>query len=106
VQISYDSDLELAMRLITELAAREPRVLHGALAPVVNVLRFAENGIELELAVWLNDPEKGQGPLRTALNIAIWKTFRDNDIRIPYPQREVRILGRPPGDKPETPVSA
>jgi small-conductance mechanosensitive channel len=104
VQISYDSDLELAMRLMTELAAREARVLKGALAPVVNVLRFASDGIDLELAVWLNDPEKGQGNLKTALNIAIWKIFRDNGIRIPYPQREVRIVGRLPGDEPEAPA--
>jgi len=102
VQISYDSDLELAMRLMTELAAREPRVLKGPLSPAVNVLQFAENGIDLELAVWLNDPEKGQGNLKTALNIAIWKAFRDNGIRIPYPQREVHIVGRLPGDAPET----
>ena len=99
VQISYDSDLELAMRLMTELAAKEPRVLHGALAPLVNVLQFAPNGIDLELAVWINDPELGKGNLKTALNIAIWKAFRDNGIRIPYPQREVRLIGGPPGDE-------
>ena len=106
VQISYDSDLELAMRLMTELAAREPRVLKGALAPVVNVLQFADNGIALELAVWINDPEMGQGNLKTALNIGIWKAFRDNGIRIPYPQREVRMIGGLPGDKAETPPPA
>jgi small-conductance mechanosensitive channel len=104
VQISYDSDLELAMRLMTELAAKEPRVLQGALAPVVNVVQFAENGIALELALWINDPELGQGPLKSALNIGIWKAFRDNGIRIPYPQREVRIIGQSPGDKGETPL--
>ncbi|HEX3631154.1 MAG TPA: mechanosensitive ion channel domain-containing protein [Casimicrobiaceae bacterium] len=103
VQISYDSDLELAMRLMTELAVKERRVLQGPLAPVVNVLQFANNGIDLELAVWINDPEKGQGNLKTALNIAIWKTFRDNGIRIPFPQREVRIIGQLPGDKPDAP---
>jgi small-conductance mechanosensitive channel len=102
VQISYDSDLELAMRLMAELAAREARVLSGALAPVVNVLRFASDGIDLELAVWINDPEKGQGNLKTALNIAIWKAFRDNGIRIPYPQRDVRIVGGLPGNQART----
>jgi small-conductance mechanosensitive channel len=102
VQISYDSDLELAMRLMTDLAAREPRVLQGALAPVVNVLQFGDNGIALELAVWINDPEMGQGNLKTALNLSIWKAFRDNGIRIPYPQREVRIIGQPSGDNVTT----
>ena len=105
VQISYDSDLELAMRVMAEIAARETRVLQGPLAPVVNVLKFCDNGIELELAVWINDPEKGQGNLKTALNVAIWKAFRDNGIRIPYPQREVRIIGGLPGDKPEASTS-
>ena len=102
VQVSYDSDLELAMRLMTELAAREPRVLQGALAPTVNVLQFGDNGIALELVVWINDPELGQGNLKTALNLALWKAFRDNGIRIPYPQREVRIIGQPPGDNVTT----
>jgi small-conductance mechanosensitive channel len=94
------------MRLMTELAAREPRVLRGALAPIVNVLQFGDNGIALELVVWINDPEMGQGNLRSALNIGIWKAFRDNGIRIPYPQREVRIIGQPPGGNGETPPSA
>jgi small-conductance mechanosensitive channel len=110
VQISYDSDLELAMRLMTELAAKEPRVLHGALAPIVHVLQFTDNGIALELVVWINDPEMGQGNLKSALNIAIWKAFRDNGIRIPYPQREVHIIGQPigqpPGDEPDNKAPA
>ncbi|HEY7944159.1 MAG TPA: mechanosensitive ion channel domain-containing protein [Casimicrobiaceae bacterium] len=101
VQISYDSDVELAMRLMADVAAKEARVQRGALAPVVNVLQFAANGIDLELAVWINDPEKGQGNLKTALNVAIWKAFRDHGIKIPYPQREVRIVGGLPPDKPE-----
>ncbi|HEV7413452.1 MAG TPA: mechanosensitive ion channel domain-containing protein [Casimicrobiaceae bacterium] len=103
VQVGYDSDLELAMRLMSEVAAREPRVLHGALAPVVNVLQFADNGIALELAFWINDPELGQGILKSALNIGIWKAFRDNGIRIPHPQRDVRILDPLPAGKSETP---
>ena len=98
VQISYDSDLELAMRVMVELAAEEPRVLKGPLAPVVNVLRFGSDGIDLELAVWINDPENGQGNLKSALNIAIWKAFGDKGIRIPYPQRVVRIVAGLPGD--------
>ncbi|MGH8713841.1 MAG: mechanosensitive ion channel family protein [Casimicrobiaceae bacterium] len=101
VQISYDSDLALAMRLMADLAARETRVQHGPLAPVVNVLQFAANGIDLELAVWINDPEKGQGNLKTALNVAIWQAFREHGIKIPYPQREVRILGAAPAEKPD-----
>ena len=57
------------------------------------VARFGDNGIDLELGVWINDPENGQGNLKSALNLAILRLFRTNEIRIPYPQRELNIVG-------------
>jgi small-conductance mechanosensitive channel len=92
IQISYDSDLDLAMRLMTEAALNEARTLRtAAIAPAVTVIGFADNGINLELAVWINDPENGQGNLKSALNVTIWKAFQANGIKIPSPQREVRL---------------
>jgi small-conductance mechanosensitive channel len=96
VQISYDSDLELAMRLMVEVALAEPRVLRLPSPPVVLILRFADNGIDLELAVWINDPEYGQGNLRSSLYLGVWRVFREHGIKIPYPQREVRLLDSHP----------
>jgi small-conductance mechanosensitive channel len=99
IQISYDSDLDLAIRLMTQVALSEARTLRTAdIAPLVNVLGFAENGINLELAVWINDPEKGQGNLKSSLNISIWKAFQANGIKIPFPQREVRLSRDGPAD--------
>ena len=92
VQISYDSDLELAMQLMTDSALAESRVLREPNAPGVLILRFAESGIELELAVWIKDPENGQNNLRSALYLRIWRIFRARGIKIPYPQREVRLV--------------
>jgi small-conductance mechanosensitive channel len=94
IQISYDSDLALAMKLMEQVALGEPRTLRTAsIVPLVQVLGFADNGINLELAVWINDPENGQGNLKSALNVGIWKVFQANGIKIPFPQREVRLLG-------------
>jgi small-conductance mechanosensitive channel len=92
VQISYDSDLDLAMRLMTDVALAEPRVLREPNPPLVAILRFADSGIELELGVWINDPENGQGNLRSALYLGIWRAFRAGGVKIPYPQREVRVI--------------
>jgi small-conductance mechanosensitive channel len=92
VQVSYDSNLDVAMRLMTDVALGEPRVLRQPNPPLVLVLRFADSGIDLELAVWINDPENGQSNLKSALFLGIWRAFRANDIKIPYPQREVRLI--------------
>ena len=94
LQVAYGTDLDLAMRLMSEVALAQTRVLRAtAIAPVINVLGFADSGIELELAVWINDPENGQANLKSALNVGIWKAFQQHDIEIPYPTRNVRILG-------------
>jgi small-conductance mechanosensitive channel len=95
VQVAYGADLELALQLMVEAARGEARVLKEPNPPAAFVVRFADSGIDLELGFWINDPENGQGNIRSAINLAIWRAFRANAISIPFPQREVRIIGGP-----------
>jgi small-conductance mechanosensitive channel len=92
VQVGYDSDLEHAMRIMAAAAKAQPRVLADP-APAVLVKDFADSGINLELGCWVADPELGVGNLRSEINLAIWREFKQAGIAIPFPQREVRILG-------------
>jgi small-conductance mechanosensitive channel len=96
LQVSYQSDLQLATRIMRDAASRQPRALRDP-APDVFILRFADSGIDVELGVWISDPEQGQARLRSDLYAEIWREFRAQGIEIPYPQREVRVLGTPPG---------
>jgi small-conductance mechanosensitive channel len=59
---------------------------------------FTDSGINLELGLWLRDPEKGQLNLRSALNRRIYQLFKANGISMPYPRRDVRLI-RDPGDQ-------
>ncbi len=90
VQISYQSDLEKAMALLVAAAAAQPRVLADP-APTALLTGFADSGINLEVAFWVDDPEKGASLLRSDINLAIWHAFREAGVDIPYPQREVRV---------------
>jgi small-conductance mechanosensitive channel len=91
VQVGYDSDLEGAMAVMTDAASAQPRVL-GDPAPVVLLRDFADSGINLELGFWVADPEQGVGVLRSDINLAIWRGFKQAGISIPFPQREVRVV--------------
>lgn len=91
VQISYQSDLDLAVRLLLDVAKRHARAQQEP-APHVLIKSFADNGIELELGVWVADPEEGKTNLRSDLYYGIWQEFKIHGIEIPYPQREVRLL--------------
>jgi small-conductance mechanosensitive channel len=98
VAVSYDSDVERALAIMESLAAEQPRVLKGPNTPQAFLVRFGDSGIELELGVWIRDPENGQLNLKSALNRAILRAFAAGGIRIPFPQREIRLLDAPPTD--------
>lgn len=91
VQISYQDDPEKAMQLMVDSAEEQPRVLLDP-PPVSRLMGFGDNGIDLEVRVWLTDPEDGVGNVRSDINLAIWRRFQEEDISIPYPQRDVRLL--------------
>ncbi|MBL0291445.1 MAG: mechanosensitive ion channel [Betaproteobacteria bacterium] len=96
IQVSYGSDLELALRLMEGAALAEARVLKAPNPPAAFVIRFADSGVDLELGFWINDPENGQANLRSAVYLAVWRAFQAHGIDIPFPQREVRIVGGVP----------
>lgn len=90
VQISYASDPELAMRLMVEAAQSQPRVLADP-GPKAFLASFGSDGIDLELGFWLPDPEEGSLAVRSDINLRIWRSFKENGIEIPFPQRDVRV---------------
>jgi len=94
VQTSYDDDPELVMKLLLEASKENDRVLKSP-EPVSRLMGFGDNGIDYELRVWLYDPESGVGNVRSDINLAIWKRFKEHNITIPFPQRDVRMYPVP-----------
>lgn len=93
IMVSYGTDIDRALALMSEVARRHPRVqTEGDRAPAAFVLRFAELGIELELGVWIRDPENGQTNLRSDLNREIWKAFQQAGIGVPVKMQDVRVF--------------
>ena len=94
ISISYNDDPEQAMQLMVEAAQITSRVLSDP-APVARLLKFGDNGIELECRVWINDPQQGINNVRSELNLNMWRKFREAGITIPFPQRDVYIRTMP-----------
>lgn len=91
VGVAYDSDIDAVMALMVEAARAHPRVLKDP-EPKVFLTQFADSAINLELGFWIEDPEGGRGNVASDLNLAIWRSFRQHGVDIPFPQREVRML--------------
>lgn len=100
VQISYRDNPRAALALLLKAAAGHPRVLSDP-APASRVISFGDNGIALELRFWIQDPEDGVNNVRSDLHLAIWDLFEEAGITIPYPQRDVHLVGGPPASPPQ-----
>ena len=90
LQVAYGSDLELVQRLLCQ-AGEHPRVMTDP-APAAFIKGFADSGIDVELGLWVKDPENGILSLRSDVNLRIWQLFNQHGIQIPFPQRELRVL--------------
>jgi small-conductance mechanosensitive channel len=91
IQIGYASPVEAAMKIMLDAAKKQQQILTDP-EPMVILKEFADSGINLELIIWVEDPEGGALRLRSSLNLEIWTEFQKHDIEIPFPQREVRLV--------------
>jgi small-conductance mechanosensitive channel len=100
VQVSYRSDVDLAMTLLVEATQDVERVLQDP-APAALLASFGTDGINLELSFWIEDAAKGTGGVKSQVNRDIWRLFSAHGIEIPFAQREIRIIDGasvPPAD--------
>ena len=89
VGVAYDSDVELVRRTLLEVAAGTEGVLKHP-ASRVWFEGFGDSSLNFELRVWTAEPVRHQR-LHSRLNYGIEAAFRDNDILIPFPQRDLHV---------------
>lgn len=99
VSVAYDTDIAFAEALMLQAARETGRVLENP-APSVWLGALGENGIEFEIQIWIRDPEEGLGNVRSDVLKRLWALFRENGVRIPAPQREVRVTEFPTPSNP------
>lgn len=95
VGVSYDSDIHEVMRLMIEAAGDVSRVLQHP-KPVCQLKNFGDNAIDMELRIWVGDPENGISNVSSSVRLGIWDSFKKHGIEIPFPQRDLHIKS-PPG---------
>ena len=88
--ISYKSDLQKAMGLAIEAGQSIDRVLADP-KPVCLLKELGESTVNLELRLWIEDPENGLNNVKSLVLLAIWNTFHANNIEFSYPQRDLHI---------------
>jgi small-conductance mechanosensitive channel len=88
---NYDADPRLVCRLAVEAAEASPRAIKGK-PPACLITEFAEAGMKFTLTFWIADPD-GMDKVKSDVMLTLWDAFKHDDIRVPYPVREIRIRG-------------
>lgn len=90
VGVAYSTDMNKALSAIDEVLRSSAHVLQDP-APLIHVTLLSDSSVDIAVKPWVkvNDYLAAQGEI----NRAILETFRGRGIVIPFPQREVRLLG-------------
>jgi small conductance mechanosensitive channel len=90
VGVAYNTNLEEALGLAKEIVAAHPSVLKNP-AAVIGVSELADSSVTLSIQPWV--AVRDVVVAKAELYQAILERFRANKIDMPFPQREVRLLG-------------
>jgi len=97
VGISYDSDLDLAIRIMQEEAVKHPKCIDmrteaekkgGTPQVIVRVVNFGDFSVDLKALVWTSNALVSFD-MHSDINRAIKKRFDSEGIEIPFPYRTV-----------------
>ena len=89
---NYDADPNLVCKLAVDVARATPNVADFK-APGCLLVEFAETGMKFSLTFWVADLDIGADNVRSEVMLKLWNAFKSENIRVPYPVREIRVRG-------------
>jgi len=93
VSVAYGSDIDQVKELLMNIALAEPQVCEDP-EPRVRFRKFGESGLDVDLLVWIDNPEL-RGRVLDVLNTHVYKVLNEHKIEIPYNKQDVYIKEMP-----------
>ncbi len=93
VGVAYGSDVELVKKLLTQAANEHPKVLKFP-PPLVLFTDFGDSSLDFRLVVTLDNSFEAIIP-KSELRFKVNQLFAENDVTIPFPQRDVHLYTKP-----------
>lgn len=90
IGVAYGSDVEKVKELLIEVAKQHPKVLKSKKLDVL-FMDFGDSALQFKLIFTIND-SFSQLKIKSDLRYAIDQKFREHNIQIPFPQRDVHLI--------------
>lgn len=90
VGVSYNEDMQLVKELLFKSIEGHKRILENP-KPNVLMVGFGDSSVDFEIRLWMKDPVEGIANLKSDVYFRVWELFKENDVEIPFPQRDVHL---------------
>lgn len=94
IGVSYSSDLDTVLEVLHKVANDHPDVMRTP-EPEVHLKEFGDSSWSMQLRLWVSDVKQYRH-IRNDVNQAIVRAFRENNIEIPFPQRDLHVRSSVP----------
>ncbi|MEM1102851.1 MAG: mechanosensitive ion channel domain-containing protein [Pseudomonadota bacterium] len=96
--VAYKTDLPALFDIVREVVASHPKVLSGDAVPAAEqpdaeIDSFGDSGVNILVEFWMEGVDDGENRVGADLLLMIWMALKQHDIEMPFPQREVAIVG-------------
>ncbi|MEO1310849.1 MAG: mechanosensitive ion channel domain-containing protein [Pseudomonadota bacterium] len=89
VGVSYDEDPERIIKILQEVADAQPNALRYP-SPFVYFGGFGDSSLDFDVRLFIRDINSSLSTKRD-LRVAIFKRFREENVEIPFPQRDLHV---------------
>lgn len=89
VGVAYGSDTALVEKILLEVA-KEDDTVNMKIKPFVRFLDFGESSLDFEIHFWSEEVWRIEF-IKSRMRFAIDKKFRENNVSIPFPQRDLHV---------------
>ncbi len=89
IGVAYGSPLDKVLEILIKVAKEHPDVMADPPASAI-FTGFGESSLDFELRAWITDISK-RPRVKSELGLAIDRHFREADITIPFPQRDLHL---------------
>jgi len=96
-QVAYKTDIPEMLDIVKKVVRSHPQVINEPNTPLeeladAEISGFGESGIDILEEFWMEGIDDGENRVGADLLLMVWQALKDNNIQIPFPQREVNIL--------------
>lgn len=92
IGVAYGSDVELVKTILIDIAEQHPKILKS-MKPNVLFMDFGDSSLNFRLLFKISN-SYAHLQIKSDLRFAIDKAFREHNISIPFPQRDVHVYGK------------